>query len=127
MADDVAVLSCFADLTLFKCRAEDECSFAAKQKPDFDEHMQTHQSNADRTCEMISTEDLSPGTVLLKCQLCEMLIADKDVDDFWKRHYRSAGVRLPGRNMGCIETCEPILCSMQNKQKMKRAITIATS
>ena len=94
MDDDTDAASCFVDLTVYRCLMVDSCSFAAKNEEDFEEHAKyAHPKVTRRSCEKINAEELSPGTILLKCQLCEFLIADKEVDDSWKRHYRSAGVR----------------------------------
>ena len=96
MTEDDHAANYFVDLTLYRCRAKDSCDFAAKNELDFEDHAKdAHPNITDihKSFEKITAEDLSPGTVLLKCQLCDFLIADKEVDDFWKRHFRSARVR----------------------------------
>ena len=93
MTEDVQAENYFVDLTLYRCRMKDSCYFAAKNELDFEEHAREAHPNIRTSFEKITAEELPPGTVLLKCQLCDFLIADTEVDDAWKRHYRSARVR----------------------------------
>lgn len=97
MADDTDYANCFVDLTLYRCRMDDSCSFAAKDELDFEEHAKDDHPIIQKSYKKITGEELLPGTVLLKCQLCEFLIADKEVDDIWKRHFTLARVRSSGR------------------------------
>lgn len=96
MTEDGQPANYFVELTLYRCRMKDSCHFAAKNELNFEEHAKDahpNVSNIRKSFEKITAEELYPGTVLLKCQLCDFLIADTEVDDAWKRHYRSARVR----------------------------------
>ena len=96
MTEDVHPANYFVDLTLYRCRMKDSCYFAAKNELDFEEHAKDAHPQVEKTLksfEKIIADELSLATFLLKCQLCDFLIGDNEVDDFWKRHYRSARVR----------------------------------
>ena len=38
----------------------------------------------------MNTENLEVGTILLKCKLCPLVIADYEVANFYKNHYQTA-------------------------------------
>ena len=95
MTEDVHPANYFVDLTLYRCRMKDSCYFAAKNELDFEEHAKDAHPHVEKTLksfEKIIADELSPGTFLLKCQLCDFLIGDNEVDDFWKRHYTASDI-----------------------------------
>mgnify|MGYP000472821152 CR=1 FL=1 len=100
MAEDIDdTAGCFANCILHRCRLSGgQCRFAASRLVDQVRHIaQMHPgSQVYNSFEQQPVELLPVGTTLLKCRLCDMMVADLEVESVFKNHYDAVFYRTNG-------------------------------
>lgn len=91
MSDDIDdTVGCFANVLLQRCRLSGGgCRFAALRFAEQVRHATSVHSvgYCASYFEQQAIESLPVGTTLLKCRLCDMMVADLEVESVFKHHY----------------------------------------